>query len=79
MSKYFVRYAYNSTEKIRSGNTLDLEYETKRVEDSCVLDMDDERVNISNIQDYILDEELGYMGNHKLSSYEIDIIGLNKL
>lgn len=76
MSKYFVRYAYDVINKVPQG--IGWTYETTREEESCVLEMEEERVNISNIRDYIHDYEMNWRSNRP-DVYGIDILVLNKL
>lgn len=79
MNKYFVRYAYDVTHKIPNAEGLGWVYATSREEESCVLEMEEERVDITEVRELVLRYELNHLGDRKPELYEIDILVLNKL
>lgn len=79
MSKYFVRYSYNVTNKVPRGDGLGWGYETEKVTDSCVCEIDPEHIDISEVRHTVLRYELNYLGERKPDAYDIDILVLNKL
>lgn len=79
MSKYFVRYSYDVTNKVQRGDGLGWDYETEKVTDCCVCEISEERIDISEVRDYILSYEVNYLGDRKPDAYDIDILVLNKL
>lgn len=79
MSKYFVRYSYEVSQKVPRGDGLGWSYENEKVTDVCVFEIEEERIDIHEVRDYIVSYELNYMGERKPDAYDIDILVLNKL
>lgn len=79
MSKYFVRYSYEVSQKVPRGDGLGWSYENEKVTDSVVCDLDETRIDIHEVRDYIVRYELNYLGDRKPDVYDIDILVLNKL
>lgn len=79
MSKYFVRYSYDVTSKVPRGDGLGWSYETEKVTDVCVCELDVERIDIHEVREYIRSYEVNYLGDSKPDAYSIDILVLNKL
>lgn len=79
MSKYFARYSYDVSQKVPRGDGLGWSYESSTEEDSCIFEMDEDMVDISNVRQYIYDHDLKWLLDSRPDVYKILILTLNKL
>lgn len=77
MSKYFIRFEYKTTHKV-ALLTYETTFEEEIVTESCIAILDDTKLCIEYIREYIFNTELHYLTN-KPDQYSIDIIAMNRL
>lgn len=79
MSKYFVRYAYEVSHKVPRGDGMGWNYEDVSYEYSCIIEMQEEDVDVNSIRQRIFDEDLKTHTSNPPDVNKIDILVLNKL
>ena len=73
MPKYFVRFAYDVHGRDSFGD-----YKNETVNESAIIELDNEPDDIYDVMDYIQRTELGHR-SHRPSASDIDIIAMNRL
>lgn len=78
MSKYFVSYKYNVSQKVPSDG-MGWTYDSYDLIEACNIELKEDEIDISKIQQHIHDVELSYRTNNRPDANTIEILELSKL